>query len=617
VKNRFHFRKSWGAETAGEGTCFRLWAPSERALSLRIEGGNGNIPMRRNGDGWFEVETDAIQAGDGYSFVLANGTVVNDPAARAQLSGVNGPSRLVDPLAYEWQVPGWRGRPLQETIIYELHAGAFSPEGTFDGIRRRLDHLVETGVTAIELMPVAEFAGARGWGYDGVLPYAPHSVYGGPAGLKQLVDSAHERELMVILDVVYNHFGPEGNYLHLYAPDFFHAEELTPWGAAIAYEKRPVRDFFIENALYWLEEYRFDGLRLDAIDQIAVHDRSADPILEEIALSVRACMSDRHVHLFTEDDRNVCGLHGRDKGGRPLLYSAEWNDDFHHAAHQIATAETIGYYADYAERPVEQLARALASGYIYQGEASAYRDNAARGEPSGHLPPSAFVNFLQNHDQIGNRAYSERLTLLAAAEIVEALMAVLLLSPQIPLLFMGEEWGETNPFRYFTDFDGELASAVREGRRREFAKWPQFASEEHSALIADPNAESTFDESRLDWRTMHLPSHRARLQLVRTLIDVRRREIVPLIGRIGGNSGSFDLFGDGAFSVRWQLAEGGVLRLFANLGEAEALIGEAPAGRIIHAHGDDAEAALKAGSLPPRAVVSMIEMSADFVPLPI
>ena len=464
-------------------------------------------------------------------------------------------------------------------MIYELHPGAFSREGTFEGVERRLDHLVETGVTAIELMPVAAFAGARGWGYDGVLPYAPHNAYGGPEGLKQLVDSAHQRGLMMILDVVYNHFGPEGNYLHLYAPDFFHAEDLTPWGAAIAYEKREVRDFFVENALYWLEEYRFDGLRLDAIDQIATHDRSPDPILEEIALSVRARITDRHVHLFTEDDRNVAGLHGRDRGGRPLLYSAEWNDDFHHAAHRIATAETIGYYCDYSEKAVERLARALASGYVYQGDPSPYRGGALRGESSVHLPPSAFVNFIQNHDQIGNRAYSERLTSLAEPETSSRR------SPRCSCSarrFRCSSWARNgarrSPFGFFTDFDGELANAVREGRRREFAKWPHFASEEHSALIADPNAESTFEESKLDWRKMHLPRHRARLQFLRALLEVRRREIVPLIARIGGNAGSFELFGESAFSVTWRLADGGALRLFANLGKEAAPIGARAAG---------------------------------------
>ena len=613
--DRFHFRKSWGAEPAGGATRFRLWAPSQERLSLRPAAGAVDMPMREAGDGWFEIETDALRAGDAYSFILADGTAVNDPAARAQAADVNGPSRLVDPLAYRWHAPAWRGRPLEEVVIYELHTGTFTSDGTFDGIGRHLDHLVETGVTAIELMPVAHFGGDRGWGYDGALLYAPHLAYGGPEALKRLVDAAHERGLMMLLDVVYNHFGPQGNFLHLYAPDFFHAERLTPWGAAIAYEKKPVRDFFIENALYWLEEFRFDGLRLDAIDQIAKHDLSAEPFLDDLARTVRERITDRHVHLFTEDDRNVVGLHGRDRDGRPPLYSAEWNDDFHHAAHVIAAGETIGYYCDYREKPVEHLARALASGYIYQGDPSPYRDGRLRGESSTHLPPAAFVNFIQNHDQIGNRAYNERLTELAGPALIEALLAMLLLSPQVPLLFMGEEWGETRPFGYFTNFDGELAEAIREGRRREFSKWPHFASDEHSAKIADPNALQSFEGAKLDWAKLERPEHFGRFRLVRKLLDVRRREIVPLIGSIGANAGSFDLLGESAFAVAWRLDDGRTLYLHVNLGREEISLAAPLAGRIILAHCQEARDG--ATTLAPQAVISSIEADAEFVPLPI
>jgi maltooligosyltrehalose trehalohydrolase len=573
--------------------------------------------MREAGDGWFELETHRVGGDAAYSFVLADGKAVNDPAARAQSGDVHGPSRLVDPRAYEWQAGGWKGRPLEQVVLYELHVGTFAADGAFDGVRRKLDHIAEAEFTAIELMPVSHFGGERGWGYDGTLLYAPHRCYGGPGGLKSLVDAAHERGLMMFLDVVYNHFGPEGNCLPLYAPDFFHPEDCTPWGAAIAYEKKPVRDFFVENALYWLEEYRFDGLRLDAIDHIAA--QSGD-LLGELASAVRARITDRQVHLMTEDDRNVTGLHERDEEGRPLFYSSEWNDDFHHAAHQIATGETIGYYSDYGDQPAEHLARALASGFIYQGEPSAYRDGQPRGESSSHLPPSAFVNFLQNHDQIGNRAYGERLTALAEPALVEALTAMLLLSPQVPLMFMGEEYGETNPFGFFTDFHGELAQAVREGRRREFAKWPHFASEEHSAKIADPNAPETFQAARLEWEKLERPEHEARLAFVKRLLALRKKEIVPLIPLIGANAGAFEMLAPRGFRVRWRTQDDRALMLLANLADADVALASAEtrpdASSIVFSHAGDAEAGLDRNVLAPFAVVVAIE-DAGFVPLPI
>lgn len=596
------FTRSWGAELREDGSArFRLWAPAAQRLSLRPAAGGGDLPMSALEDGWYELVTDRVRPGDGYSFVLPDGTAVPDPAARAQVGDVHGPSRLIDPGAYPWRVTGGYERPWEETVIYELHLGTFSPEGTFDGALRRLDHVAELGVTAIELLPLAQSAGQRGWGYDGVLLYAPHQVYGTPDELKALIDAAHERRLMVFLDVVYNHFGPDGNYLSLYAPDFFHPERGTPWGDAIAYEKRPVRDFFLENTLYWLQEYRFDGLRFDAIDQI--DDQSDEPILEEIALAIREHFPDRRIHLHTEDDRNITRLHERDTDGRPKLYTAEWNDDFHHAAHVIATGETDGYYADYAVGHADKLARALAEGFIYQGEPSHFRDDSPRGEPSAHLPPAAFVNFLQNHDQIGNRAFSERLTDLTGPAALEALTAVLLLSPQIPLMFMGDEWGETRPFSFFTDFHGELADIVREGRRNEFRKWPAFASEENRAHIPDPNLESTFTASKLDWSKRDDPEHRARLDYTRRLLRARQQEIVPLIGRIGGNAGTAEAFDDAVIAVRWTLDGGGALRLLANLSAGDRPMPSGPRGRAIFETAADLAAREAGAPLPPWSVV--------------
>jgi malto-oligosyltrehalose trehalohydrolase len=610
VSGGFHFIKSWGAEPVEAGWKFRIWAPSQSRMALRVAESGADLRMHEAGEGWFEIVTDAARPGQGYSFVLGDGTAVNDPAARAQMAGVNGPSRLVDPLGYEWQSGDWRGRPWEETVFYELHTGTFSPGGTFDDVRRRLDHLVETGITTVELLPVAHFGGNRGWGYDGVLIYAPHLAYGGPDGLKRLVDEAHRRGLMMFLDVVYNHFGPEGNFLQLYAPDFFHPEHHTPWGAAIAFEKQAVRDFFIENALYWLEEYRFDGLRLDAVDQIA--HQSEEPVLEEIAEAIRSRITDRHIHLTTEDDRNITSLHERDASGRAKLYSGEWNDDVHHAAHVIGTGEREGYYADYADDPAGDLAKALATGFVYQGEPSKFRDGARRGVPSEGLPPAAFVDFLQNHDQIGNRAFNERLTALAEPEMVEALTALLLLSPHIPLVFMGEEWGETRPFGFFTDFHGNLGDAVRKGRRKEFSKWPAFASEENRQKIADPNAETTFQASKLDWDKLGRQLHRERFEFVKQLLDVRRREIVPLLSRIGGHAGSFERLGDRSFVVRWRIDDGGILSLAANFGDAPVELASPAEARAVFSR----NAAADGRELGPLGVLVAVEEGTDFVPLP-
>ncbi|MDO9384516.1 MAG: malto-oligosyltrehalose trehalohydrolase [Hyphomicrobiaceae bacterium] len=578
--SRYAFDLSWGAmPLPGGGARFRLWAPAQPSLSLVAAGTNAQQAMNPRGDGWFDLDTDLVGIGEGYGFKLSDGTVVPDPAARAQIGDVHGPSRLVDPRAHAWKTADWKGRPWETAVIYELHTGTFTPEGTFDGVKRRLDHLATVGVTAIELMPVAQFGGDRGWGYDGVLLYAPHRAYGGPEGLKQLIDAMHERGLMALLDVVYNHFGPDGNYLSLYAPEFFHPERHTPWGAAIAYEKAPVRDFFIENAMFWLEEYRFDGLRLDAIDQI--EDQSETPILDRLALAVRERITDRHIHLTTEDDRNIVHLHERDDAGRPKLFTAEWNDDYHHVAHTIGTGESDGYYGDYAADAADHMLRALMEGYVYQGQPSPYRDGAPRGEPCLMLPPTAFVNFLQNHDQVGNRAFGERLTTLASAPMVEVLTATLLLSPQIPLLYMGEEWGETRPFLYFTDFGGELGRLVREGRRNEFRKWPQFSDPELREQIPDPDAPKTAQAVTLDWAALTEPDHAARLDLVRRLLDIRAREIAPRLAGMRGGQGSGTVISHRAVAVSWELGDGSRLQLAVNFDDAavtHAEIGKGLAG---------------------------------------
>ncbi len=602
---RHGLQLTWGAEVGSDGAVrFRLWAPALSSLALLAVPSGKSQLMQRSVDGWFEITTDQIEIGGSYLYQLPNGMRVPDPAARAQRRDVHGPSKLIDPMAYEWTCADWRGRPWEEAVIYELHPGTFTAEGTFAGIESKLDHLVKLGVTVVELMPVAQFSGTRGWGYDGVLLYAPHVAYGGPAQLKRLIDAAHERGLMVFLDVVYNHFGPDGNYLHTYAPDFFNPERHTPWGVAIAYDRAPVRAFFVENALYWLEEYRFDGLRLDAIDQI--RDDSTPSILEEIATTVHTRILDRHVHLTTEDDRNVTHLLDR-ANGVPKLYTGEWNDDFHHAAHVIATSESDGYYGDYSDAAVPRLARSLAEGFIYQGEPSPFRDGTPRGAPSAGLPPVAFIDCLQNHDQVGNRAFGERLESLAAPPAVAALTAVLLLSPSIPLLFMGEEWGETHPFCFFTDFHGELARQVREGRRNEFSRWRAFRDPKNRERIPDPNALTTFEASKLDWSEAARSPHRERLALVTRLLAIRAREICPRLAGVKGNAGEVLGADDDGLAVSWQLGDGSGLLMLASLGDEDWKPPEdLPTGGVIYETAAGCEVALQSGALPPWSVVVRI-----------
>ncbi len=539
------------------GVRFRLWAPHCDRVTLDIANQGEparNWPMVPMGQGWHELLLRQARAGARYSFVLPDGTRVPDPTSRFQPEDVHGPSEVIDPAAYRWNDAAWRGRPWHEAVVYELHIGAFTRPGTFSAARERLDHLAWLGVTAIEIMPVADFPGRRNWGYDGVLLYAPDSSYGRPEDFKALVDAAHARGIMVFLDVVYNHFGPDGNFLPLYAPAFFTDRHHTPWGAAINFDgvhSRPVREFIIQNALYWIEEFHLDGLRLDAVHAIA--DESSQDVLDELAQRVRA--GHRVVHLVLENEENQTRRLVRDAAGRPLYYTAQWNDDVHHALHVAATGEGQGYYTEYVG-DTEKLGRALAQGFAFQGEMMVYR-GSARGEPSAVLPPTAFVAFLQNHDQIGNRAFGDRLTANAPPEALRALAAVYLLLPQIPMLFMGEEWHAAQPFPFFCDFEGDLADLVREGRRREFARFPEFQHETSRARIPDPQADSTFESAKLNWAEVDEPRHRSWLNFYRRLIARRQEVIVPLLPVIGGHAGTYEMIGPAAVVVRWRIERGG------------------------------------------------------------
>jgi maltooligosyltrehalose trehalohydrolase len=542
--------------------------------------------MARQPEGWHELITIGAHPGSLYRFVVAEGLRVPDPASRFQPQDVHGPSEVIDPGAYDWQDAGWRGRPWSEAVVYEIHVGAFTPEGTFRAAAAKLDHLVRLGVTAIEIMPIADFPGARNWGYDGVLPYAPDSAYGRPEDLKALVDAAHARGLSVLLDVVYNHFGPDGNYLPVYAPQFFTDRHKSPWGAGINFDgehSRPVRDFVIHNALYWVEEFHLDGLRLDAVH--AIQDDSARHVLVELAERVRAAVTDRPVHLILENEDNRATLLRRDEDGEPAVYSAQWNDDIHHVLHTAATGENVAYYEAYLGE-TGLLGRALAEGFAFQGQHMPY-SGKPRGEPSGGLPPSAFVAFAQNHDQIGNRAFGQRLNALAPAAAVRAVSAVYLLLPQVPMLFMGEEFGSRQPFLFFVDFTGELADKVRDGRRAEFARFPEFSDPEKRETIPDPVAEATFLASKLRWEEADAGTE----DWFTRVLAARRAVIWPLAGAIGGNAGTCKLIGAAAVEVRWKIAGGGQLLLQANLSAGTVSgFGEA-SGPVFWQEGETAEGA--------------------------
>jgi maltooligosyltrehalose trehalohydrolase len=542
----------------GGGVTFRLWAPAARGVELIL--GNARTAMAAVADGWFELTAPEARPGDFYRFRIDDEIDVPDPASAFQPQDAHGPSEVIDH-DYAWQTSNWRGRPWHEAVVLELHVGCFTPAGSFRGVIGRLDDLVRAGITAIELMPVADFPGRWNWGYDGVLIYAPDSSYGRPAELKALIDAAHQRGLMVLLDVVYNHFGPDGNYLARYAPGFFSAAHDTPWGAAIDYRVPQVRAFAIGNALHWLSCYRFDGLRLDAVH--AIVEPGEPSLLEDLSSAVGAfaAASGRKIHLVLENDDNCASLLDPLTDPPAGKYRAQWNDDYHHAWHVLLSGETGGYYGDY-QPPGPLLAKVLSSGFGYQGEQSGYRNNARRGESSKHLPNTAFVNFLQNHDQIGNRARGERLTALAPARALEAALAVTLLAPMPPLLFMGEEWGANEPFPFFCDFGGELAEAVRRGRRTEFAA--AYANLSARDPPPDALAESTFRAAMLDWTARKLPPHRDRLNLVTRLLTARHAHLSPRLAG-GQQLNAHAEWDNGLLTARWLLGDGSTLILAANL----------------------------------------------------
>lgn len=587
--SRHEHRLHYGATLLGDGRArFRIWAPSQPALQLEIDG-RAPLPMQRQEDGCFEL-TVACAAGARYRFRLDDGLAVPDPAARAQADDVHGYSLLTDPQTYAWRQTAWRGRPWHETVLYELHVGAC---GGFDGVRARLPALAALGITAVELMPLNEFPGRHNWGYDSVLPYAPDRAYGEPDALKRLIDEAHRLGLMIFVDVVYNHFGPDGNYLHAYAPTFFRDDITTPWGAAIDFRRPEVRRYFIDNALYWLHEFRVDGLRFDAVHAITDED-----FLDELALKLRDSIEPgRHVHLVLENEHNDARLlDGGERGADGARYDAQWNDDGHNALHVLLTGEHEGYYAAYADTPAQHLARVLGEGFCYQGEPMPTLHGRPRGTPSAALPPTAFVLFQQNHDQVGNRAFGERLSLLADADALRVSTMMVLLSPQIPLLFFGEEWGSRAPFLFFTDHGAQLAQLVRDGRRKEFAKFAAFSDPARRAQIPDPNDPQTFQRSIPD--DEHGPAAEAMRAYYRQLLTLRRTQLMPRLR--GARALEAAAVGSHALRARWQLGDGATLTMALNFGaEAQALPGAAlPAQRLLFETQAGVAASAQQGRLP-------------------
>lgn len=519
------WRPGLGAFRADRGVRFRVWAPRCTLVELVLDP-QGPSPQRERlapaGDGTFTGTFDTVTAGDLYMYLLDGDGPYPDPCSRFQPHGVHGPSAVIDPAAFEWSDRHWTGVPLERAVIYELHVGTFTPAGTFVGVTERLPYLAELGATVIEVMPVADFPGSHNWGYDGVSLFAPCRRYGTPNDLRRLVDTAHSVGLGVLLDVVYNHFGPDGAYGTVFSPFYQSSRHQSPWGAAInldGEQSDPVRAFLIENALHWLQEYHVDGLRLDATHWLM--DDSRPHFVAELAARVRESVTGRTVLLVAEDERNLATIVRRPaEGGWGL--DAVWADDFHHHVRRRSAGDRDGYYQDYSGS-IADLAATLRQGWFYCGQRSEYA-GAARGTDPAGVPLERLIICLQNHDQIGNRPFGRRLHHQIEPALFRALSALLLFAPETPLLFMGQEWAASTPFLFFTDHDPELGRLVTEGRRMEFARFEAFAHEETRARIPDPQAVSTFEASRLIWDERRRAPHAGVLELHRALLRLRRME---------------------------------------------------------------------------------------------
>lgn len=541
---------------------FRVWAPEAEQVLLKLEDRETTLPLVPCRDGWHELITSEASAGSRYRYVLPNGVSAPDPVSRFQPDDVDGPSVVLDPRAYHWQAASWRGRPWEEAVLYELHVGTFTPAGTFLAAIDRLDYLADLGVTAIEIMSLGDFPGRWNWGYDGVFLFAPDASYGTPDDLKGFVDAAHQRQMMVILDVVYNHFGPQGNYLPQYFPDICTDRYMTPWGKALNFDSRhsrQTRDFIIHNALYWITEFRMDGLRLDAVH--AIVDSSSVHVLDELARRVRSAAGNCHVHLILESDDTMWVRLMRDSSYNPLLSTAQWNHDCKQLA---ALGLTSGRTAEQDLRDTELLGHALVEGFTSQPPKHLVESVAT--EQPAHLPPLSFISFLQTHDLVGNRIRGERISCFAKQDILRALAAIYLLAPQIPMIFMGEEWAASTPFPFFCDFSADLAEAVRKGRLEQFTTPEQRQDPLFVRTVPDPMAEETFHSAKLKWEESSAGAHAAMLEFYRKILKVRRQRIVPLLKNFPEDAGVYEVHAPRFFEVRWKIA-GGTLRLEANLSE--------------------------------------------------
>lgn len=540
-----------GARCTDSGSCaFTLWAPRARTVDAMImTDDRTTVPMSAMDRGYWYASLDGVAPGTRYLYRIDGVLDLPDPASRYQPQGVHGPSAVVDHRSFSWEDEGWQGLPLREYVVYELHVGTFTPEGTFEAAAQRLDHLAGIGVTAVELMPVAQFPGARNWGYDGVYPFAVQNSYGGPASLTRLVNECHRRNMAVIIDVVYNHLGPEGNYFDHFGP-YFTDRYQTPWGKAINFDgpmSGPVRSFFIKNALHWIEDYHCDALRIDAIH--GIFDFGATHFLKELAGAVHSLGErlGRRVCVIAESDLNdVRVITPPGRGGYGV--DAQWNDDFHHSLHTLLTGERNGYFKDFGK--VEHLARAFQDGFVYSGQYSEYRLRN-HGSSFRSRPAEQLVVCGQNHDQVGNRLLGERLSSLVSFEALKLAASTVLLSPFIPLLFMGEEYGESAPFLYFVDHsDQDLIQAVRKGRQEEFRAF------HWNAEMADPQSPATFLKSRLRWETLDSPEGRLLYSFYAALIRLRGE--VPPLANLDKDSLAVETFeGEQTLAVRrWDRATG-------------------------------------------------------------
>ena len=574
---------------------FRVWAPKPRRVELVV--GGLRLAMKQGERGWWELAGVAAEAGMRYGFALDGGEVRPDPRSPSQPDGVLGLSEVVDHSAYAWNDGDWQGMQLAGAVLYELHPGTFSADGTFDGIIEHLPHLVRLGVDAIELLPVAEFSGDHGWGYDGADLFAPHHVYGGPAGLKRLVDACHSARIGVVIDVVYNHLGPAGNFLFEFGP-YFSDRHRTEWGAALNFDgtaSDEVRRFVVDNALMWIRDYHMDGLRLDAVH--AIVDQAPLHILEQLALEVERLAADlrRSTFVIAESELNDPRLvRNRDAGGYGL--DAAWADDWHHSLHSAITGERTGYYEDFGS--LAKLGKALRQAWVYDGQWSAHRQKT-RGRRAPDLPSHSFVIAVQNHDQVGNRAAGDRISALMDEGSLQAAAALLLTAPFTPMLFQGEEWAASSPFQYFADHaDPELGAAVREGRRREFAAFGWLPE-----AVPDPQDRATFDRSKLVWDELDEPYHRRVLDWYSALIELRRR--LPVRRDTAGIHTEID--GD----LRTIVFERDGISVRVNLGKADWFSSITEGDRVLMASVSQIKTSAGSICLPPSSVVILETAAAD------